>query len=126
MNQEPLWVDTFEDAVVALAKAVGGKKKLATMLRPNKDPDEAATWLSDCLNPDRPHKLERDDYRNLFKIGHEHACHIVLFYFTDDAGYSRPSPIEPEDESAELKRAYIESVKLQRKIVDRLEKLQED
>lgn len=114
--QQPLWVDSFEDAVGALARVVGGKKKLAAMLRPNKDPDDAATWLSDCLNPDRPHKFERDDYRNLFKIGREFSCHVVLYYFTDDAGYSRANPIEPEDERAALDREFIGAV-------DRLERL---
>ena len=121
--QQPLFVDSFEDAVTALSQQVGGKKKLATMLRPNKDPDDAATWLSDCLNPERNHKFDRDDYRNLFRIGRESACHIVMYYFTDDAGYSRPLPIEPEDERAALQREYIAAVERLARLVQRQEDL---
>lgn len=121
--QQPLFVDSFEDAVTALAQQVGGKKKLATMLRPNKDPDDAATWLSDCLNPERNHKFDRDDYRNLFRIGRENACHIVMYYFTDDAGYARPQPVEPEDERAALQREFIQAVQLSQRIAARLEQL---
>ena len=39
-----------------------------------------------------------------------------------DAGYAAPQPIEPRDEMAELQRAFIESVNLQAKLAERMER----
>lgn len=41
----------------------------------------------------------------------------------DDAGYEKPVIRSPQDKFAELQRLYIESVKAQKELAERLEKL---
>ena len=56
-TQEPLFVETVNEALREIVKALGGAKKVAAQLRPQKTVDEAARWLLDCLNPERRERL---------------------------------------------------------------------
>lgn len=110
------------DALRELVRELGGNKVVGPMLRPDLAPDRAGAWLKDCLNPERAERLTPSQLFHLLKLGHDRGIHGPCEYILGNVGYA-VQPIEPQDEMAALQRAYIESVNVQRRIVDRLERL---
>ena len=89
-------------------------------MRPAKSEEAAVTWIKDCLNAERREKFDVDDVLWLMREGRKIGCHSALHFCCEDAGYEPAKPLEPRDEAAELQRAFIESVKAQERIGDRL------
>lgn len=115
--------ESLTDALREVIKALGGPKKVAPRLRPERSVDDATRWLLDCINPDRQEHLYPDQLLWLLCEARTAGCHLGMHYIARAAGYAPPAPVEPRDELAELQRTYIESVNLQRQIADRMEKL---
>lgn len=123
MNQPALFSEDFTDALRDVVRALGGMKEVGSRLRPEIAADDAGGWLKDCLNPKRRERLNPDQVMWLIREGKKVGCHSIIHYISDDAGYTRPSPLEPKDEVAELQRQFIEYAKGQKAIADRLERL---
>jgi hypothetical protein len=123
MNQPALFTEDLSDALRDVVRALGGMKDVGHRLRPEIAPDDAGSWLKDCLNPKRRERLNPDQVMWLIREGKKAGCHSIIYFLCDDAGYTRPSPLEPKDEAAELQRQFIESTKQQRAIAERLERL---
>lgn len=121
MTQQALFFESIEEAAQEVARHYpDGKKKLAQRLRPNKSPAAAHTWFLDCCNPERTeHNFAGEDWLALIKIGREIGCHAVLNFICDDASYSRPTPVDPEDEAERIDR---ENNELLRQLVKRLDR----
>lgn len=122
-SQSPLFVEDLNTALADVVRALGGFKKVGATLKPDKMADEAGRWLSDCMNRDKREKLDLDQIMWLLKEGRKIGCHTAIHFMATEAGYSSPTPIEPKDEMAELQRQFMESVRMQAKIADRIEKL---
>lgn len=122
MDQPSLFVDSLNDAIRDTARAIG-VKRVAKELWPAKGEEEAARYLADCLNPDRPQKLSGEEILVIARRGRDVGCHLITGFICMDTGYAPPQPIAPEDAKAELQRAYIESVKEQKRIAERLERM---
>jgi hypothetical protein len=122
-NQSVLFSEDIYDALGDVVRALGGTKAVGAMMRPEKPADEAGKWVKDCLNRQRAERFDPEQVLWLLRKGREVGCHSAIAYICDEAGYSRPTPTEPEDERAALQRAYIESVKHARLIADRMERL---
>lgn len=109
-RQEPLFVESFEDAIEATAMACGGKKKFAIAMRPDldDDPDAAGRWLSDALNPDRRQEIHSAHLMRALKFARQHGCHILKHWLDDASGYERtrvaPKKSESELLASELQR----------------------
>lgn len=110
------------DALRELVRELGGNKAVGPMLRPDLAPDRAGAWLMDCLNPERAERLQPSQLFHLLRLGHDKSVHGPCEYILGNVGYA-VQPIEPQDEMAALQRAYIESVQLQRRIADRMERM---
>lgn len=123
MDQPPLIVESLNEALSFTARAIGFNE-IALELWPAKGAKEAARYLHDCLNPERPHKLSGEEILHIARRGREKGCYLVTSFVCSDTGFAPPVPLEPEAQMAELQRAYIESVRVQRTIADRLEKIQ--
>lgn len=106
----PIYED-INDALRAVVKACGGTKEVASKLWPEKPVNEAQSYLNDCLNTARAAHLFPEQVILLLKWGKDAGFHDALIYVCDETGYTRPSPVEPEDELARLQREYIEAVK---------------
>lgn len=106
MSQQGLFFESIEDAAKEIARHYeGGAKELAHRLWPNKSPTSAHTRWLDCCNENRTeHNFSGEDWLALIKIGREIGCHAVINFICDDAEYSRPTPVEPEDELTALLR----------------------
>lgn len=110
------------DALRELVRDLGGNKAVGPLLRPDLAGERAAAWLKDCLNPERPERLQPSQLFMLLGLGRKHQIHGPSQFILGNVGY-HITPVEPADEVAELQRAYIESVQLQRKLAERMERL---
>jgi len=108
-QQEPLFVESLEEAIEATAMACGGKKAFACAVRPDleDEPEKAHRWLLDCLNGDRRTELHPNQVIRACRIGRENGCHILKHWIDDATGYERArvAPAKtPEQDLAEKMR----------------------
>lgn len=96
----PLFVEDILEALDVAVKVLGGYKAVGPAVFPAEKPDIAARKLADCLNRNRRERLEP----------------------AEDAGYTSPAPIEPEDEAAALMREFNASVHRTEELVKRMER----
>lgn len=120
--QIDMFHEDIYDALRDVVRALGGIKKVGPMLFPGKN-GHADTYLKDCLNPDRRETLDPSEVLTLLKWGRAVGCDSAMNYICDQASYKRPEAMNPVDQRAELQRLFIESVKYQKQIADRLEGL---
>lgn len=121
-QQFPLIVDSLNDAIRDTARAVGFKE-IAQALWPKKSPDEAARYLNDCLNPDRPQKLDGEEILFIARKGREIGCYLITSYINADTGFAPPVPIDPDDQRAELQRRFIEGAAVLERLAARIKGL---
>lgn len=100
-------METLNDALIECVKAAGGSANVGRKVFPEKSPDAAQRALLDCLNEDRPAKLSPDQVKLILKLAREKGFHGGIAFLLSDLGYAPTTPIEPQDELAELMRAYI-------------------
>lgn len=92
------------DVVRSLVAALGGAKVIGPRLFPHKPAEAAARYLLDCLNPHRDHDIGVEGFVILLKWAREAGVHLGTHWLCDELGYTRPQPIEPEDQAAEILR----------------------
>lgn len=119
----PMHIECLNDAILEAINAIGGKKAVGAKLKPDRDPTDAGKWLSDCLNPLRNERLTPDQLAYIRKHARMVGCHILAAYELQEAGYAAPQPVEPECERAALQRTFIESVRTQQHMLERLASL---
>jgi hypothetical protein len=119
MDQPSLFVDTLNDAVRDTARSIG-LKRIAHELWPSKSEDEAARYLNDCLNPDRPQKLSGEEILVIARRGRDVGCHLITGFICMDTGYAPPQPVDPADEKAELQRQFHADVDRMERLVKRI------
>ena len=123
-NSLPLFQD-LDDALTAAIHALGGFKDLGVRLRPELQmkPVAAAQWLRDCLNPEKRERLNPDQFLTLLRMAREADYHAAKHWIDAELGYAAGAPLNPRDELAQLQRAWIESVHLQKELADKIERL---
>jgi hypothetical protein len=114
--------ESLNDALIDAVKALGGSKQVGYILWPEKSVDAAQRHLLACLNEDKPERLSPDHLLMLLRLARSKGHHEALSYILQDLGYAPTQPIEPRDENAELQRQFIESVRLQAQILERMDK----
>lgn len=119
---QPTIYDTYEDAIRDTVMALGGFKKVGSMLWPAMPADDAGRKISACLNTEKREKLDLGELRLIRHAAREKGVHTLMSYESRDAGYAEPVPITPEDEAAQLKREYIAAVKAMSNIQARLDR----
>lgn len=107
-EQSKLFITDIYDALGDLVRAAGGPKAVGQALKPEKPADDAAGWVKDCLNRNRREKFDAEHILWLLKKGREYGCHEPIGFICAQAGYTEPTPIEPETELAKLLREYVE------------------
>ena len=117
-------MESMNDALIELVKALGGSKQVGPRLWPDAAPDAAQRKLLDCLNEDRPHHLTPGQLMLLLRIGRERGHHQAVAFMLADLGYAAPVPIEPRDELAELQRQFVEASRMLQTMATRMEQLQ--
>lgn len=122
MQQYELIHESINDALREVVQAIGGAKRVGVMMRPEKMPDDAARWISDCLNAERREKFDPDQVMWLLREGRNIGCHSAMYFVGREAGYAVEA-IEPLDEMAELQRKFIDASKGLSKMAERIEHL---
>ncbi len=115
--------DTPNRAVEAVVIALGGSKVVAPMLWPEKGIIEAQRLLCDCLNDDRPAKLDFAQVLYIFRLAQARGIHTGMQYIARNLGYAPPVPIDPKDELADLLRQSIEANREVQRRQERIERL---
>ena len=121
--QSALFHERIEDALDEVIRNAGGRKAIAVDLWPDKPQRDAHNLIDHCLSPDRREKFSPSQLLYIAKRGKEVGCHAVMNYMASECGYAPPQPMEPEDELAALQRTFIESVKAQSRVAERIESL---
>lgn len=124
MNQQSLWHETPEDALRALVDALGGPKVVGGAMFPEKSLEDARRLVLKWCDPDRIEKPGLDHLLLLMRKGRDSGCHVFASYLLTNAGYDEPRAVEPQDEAAELQRAFIKSVEQQKTLLERLQRVQ--
>lgn len=121
-DQSRLFYDDTSDALRTVVQALGGSKTVGCKLWPDKTPDAAARYLSDCLNHAKAEKLSPDQMLLLLRWGHDTGCHAAMQYIAQEAGYEI-RPITPEAERDRLADAILEGARTLERAVRAAEKL---
>lgn len=104
MHTQELFHDDFSDALRHAVKALGGCEVVGLDLWPSKTRKAAGAWLSDCLNPERPAKLDLEEVVKILRMARDKGVHCALYQLCDEAGYAHPPivcPKSPLEEKAE-------------------------
>lgn len=115
-------IDSINDALAACVEACGGSKQVGPKLWPEKTPDAAHRQLLDCLNDDRPNRLAPDQMLLVLRMARAKGCHVGVEFICSDLGYTRPNPIDPKDEIADLLRISNELRGQQLQVSERIER----
>lgn len=116
--QTPLFHEDIYEAYKTAVMALGGSKKVAGWLFPDKPVDKASGLLNQCLNRERSEKLDPEQLQLIKREARKIGCHVIREFEDTDEGY-KSTPIEPEDEIGELQRQYISAVKLLAQITEK-------
>ena len=114
--------DSPNKALERVVTDLGGSKVVAPLLWPDKPLLDAQRLLCDCLNDDRPAKLDFSQVLFILRLAKDKGKHDGMTYIADFVGYSHPTPIEPEDEVAALQREFNAQVSKLESLADRIGK----
>lgn len=123
MEQDSLFYEDENEALKVDIQRLGGAKAVGHSLWPDKDPEDAGRYLLACLNPERREFLKWSQIIWIKREARKAGSFSAQIYENQQCGFAPPVPIEPEDEAAQLQRAFNESVKTQAKILARMERL---
>jgi len=113
-------LDTINDALIECVKAAGGSKSVGSILWPEKTVNDAQRLLLACLNIERSEKLCPSQTMLILKLAKDAGSHVGIEFICQSLSYSKPNPIEPEDEKAELMREFIQAQKVISMLADKL------
>ncbi len=122
MDQPALFHESLYDALKDCVRAIGKPAEVGKAMRPEKSSDEARTWLTNCLNPDRPEKLDPEQVMWILREARKIGCHAGMTFLARDCGYADPQPIEPDDEKAALQREFVQMGKAMQTLFARMER----
>ena len=115
-------IDSINSMLVACVKALGGSKVVGPTLWPELSVEDAQRKLLAALNDDRPEKLSPDQAFLIERMARDAGHHIAIEFRCKALSYSIPTPIEPEDEKAQLMRDFINA---QNSLAEMLKKIGE-
>lgn len=124
MNSLALFSD-WNDALDAVVHTLGGYKKVGVLLRPElaSKPQAASQWLRDCLNHDKPERMNPDQVFMLLRAARVADYHAAKHWMDVELGYEQGRPLSPQDEAVSLTQRSQELVRELRTITERLERL---
>lgn len=122
MQHEIPFYESPEDALRAAVQALGGSKKVGSMLWFDKGVDNASRHLMDCLNISRAEKLDLSQVMFILRMAKEAGCHSPFAWFAGEIGYD-VSPITRADEVDRLTTVVEQSTRTLAAALNTLERL---
>lgn len=123
MQTEMPFYEGPEDALRAAVQALGGAKKVGSMLWPDKGVDNSARLLLDCINPGRAEKLEITQIMRIFSLAKDAGCNGPFAWFAAEIGYDI-KPITRAEEVDRLTTVVEQSSKTLAAALSALERIQ--
>lgn len=123
MQADLPFYECAEDALKAAVEAMGGAKQIGALLWPDKSPDGARTRLLDCLNPNRPERLDLSESMFILKRAKEAGHHAPFTWIAGEVGYDA-KPIAKAEEVDRLTTVVEQSSKTLASALATLERLQ--
>ena len=117
---------TFESPEEALQEAVrslGGAKKVATMLWPDKGADQGSRKLHDALNTARDEKLDISQVMFILRAARDVGTHAPFLWLAESMGYEA-RPIARDEEVDRLTSAIEHATHTLQQSLAQLERLQ--
>lgn len=120
----PIFAD-WNDALDGVVHALGGYKKVGVMLRPElgEKPQAASQWLRDCLNPEKPERLNPDQVFMLLRAARAIDYHAAKHWMDAELGYEQGRALSPKDEAVDLQSRGAVLIRELKGITERLERL---
>lgn len=122
MQAELPFFESPEDAVRAAVQALGGAKKVGTLLWNDKGVDNASRLLLDCINPSRAEKLEMSQVMMILRLAKEAGCHAPFQWMAAQIGYD-VKPITKAEEVDRLTTVVEQSTKTLASALEALERI---
>jgi len=124
-NQARMFHEDFWSAFDEDVRALGGRKAVAIMLRPDlaHRPHEAHVWLNNCLNPERRERLHDDHIRFVIRKARDANSCAAMNYWCDDCGFERPRAISPKEEVDKILEHAADLARESRAVATQLERL---
>lgn len=116
----------FEDELDAAREAVrylGGAKRVGELLYPEKQPEAAARYLLDALNPARSERLSPGQLVLLMRKSREAGFDGLTAYMLNAAGYAPPVPLDPTTEATKVARELDRTMDRAEALVSQLQRL---
>jgi len=126
-SQPRLYHEDFWSAFDEDMRALGGRKAVAIMLRPDlaHRPHEAHVWINNCMNPERRERLHDDHIRFVMRKAREVSSFAAMHFWCDDAGFERTRPLSPAGEIDKLHERGGELLREMRALTVQMERLQQ-
>lgn len=109
--QQPLFHEDIYEALRTDVMALGGFKRVGAVLWPELAADKAGERLNACMDRARREKLDVEQLMLISRMAREMGSYATVFFFAEDCGFSRPTPVDPEDERSRLQKEFIRAVK---------------
>ncbi len=122
--QRVLFHESLIDALKEVVLSLGGTKRVAGQLWPEKTIDEAARRLADCLNSDRRERLDPEQVLWLLRQGRAEGCHAAMDFICREAGYAQPVPVDPESQKTQLVKTIQGAAETMRKAMEMLNRFE--
>lgn len=115
--------NTLTEALKQAVIRLGGSKHVGGLLWPEKEVTQAARLLCNCLDDNRAEKLSPDQALLILRKAKEAGYHDAMNAICDMLGYSKPTPIEPQDQLAQLQKDFIAAQKAMTALVEKMGRL---
>lgn len=123
MQTDLPFYESPEDALRAAVQALGGAKKVGSMLWADKTVDNAARQLMDCMNAGRHENLELTQVMMILALAKEAGCHSPFAWMAGQIGYD-VNPITKAEEVDRLTTVVEQSTKTLAAALQQLERIQ--
>lgn len=110
MTQDPLFVESIEEALRDAVNALKGPKAVGIDLWPEMSADLAGRRLNQCLDPERSEKLELSQVLLIAKRARARNCHTLMTFLCRELNYEAPKAVDPRDEYARLQAKFVSAV----------------
>lgn len=122
MQSDLPFFESPEDALRSAIQSLGGTKKVGNLLWPDKTIENASRLLHDCINPNRPEKLDVSQVVFIFKSAKEVGCGSPFVWFANECGFDA-FPINNEELADRLTDVIEQSTQTLAKALDQLSKI---
>ena len=122
--QNPLFHEDWRDALRHTIKALGGFEAVGHDLWPAKSRKIAGSWLSDCLNAERPAKLDLEEIETTLRMARERGIHCAMHHLCDRVGYTRTDIAPGRTKHQQLADEYLRHATEMARLADELAALE--